>query len=229
VSNSMDTVETYLCRELLAAFGDWVEEFVHQEYRHYLITFRFNHILGNPRSVVPRMMQDVEHFYRTLLKWIVRRPRTAPIDRLPRLIALPDRPIYRQDRQALSDVRLNNGLHIHGVIAIPPNSRLAGDLGDHVRGQMTTYTDAKYTRIRHIDVAVITSRASFTTGYGLKLQNCDPSIYDDLLILPLSSKEVPPRQRRDPQQRPERIRCECQAVSGTMLLTRAKPLGGVWR
>jgi hypothetical protein len=206
MSNLTDQVQTSLGGELLTGFGDWVEDVIHQGHGPYVITFMFNDIIGNPKSVVPRMMQDVEHFYRTLLKWIVRKPRTAPIHRLPRLIALPDRPIYKQDRQALSDVSINNCLHIHGVIAIPPNSRLADDLGDHVRGQMATYTDAKYTRIRHIDVVAITSKAGYTTGYGRKRLNYDPSIYDDLLILPLSAKEVPPRQRREVQQRPERIR-----------------------
>jgi hypothetical protein len=187
--------------ELLNAFGDWVNNLAKQGYQPYLMTFLFNHIRGHPRWVSSKMLADVEHFHRTLLKWIVSNPRTAPIHPLPALIALPDRPIRKHLKQSLADVSINSGLHVHGIIAIPPRSRLTVELDEHVRAQYGTYTNPQYTRIRHIDVEKITSRPAYVTGYGLKALKNDPAVYDSLLILPKSTSEVPPRQRREHTQR----------------------------
>src|SRR5450759_4060839 len=111
------------------------------------------------------MMEDVEQFYRTLLKWVVRKPRTAPAHRLPILVALRDRPVRKRLKLALDDLVINDGLHIHGIILIPPNSRLK-ELDEHVRAQSGIYTNRKYTRIRHIDVQQITKRVAYAAGYG---------------------------------------------------------------
>ena len=61
--------------------------------------------------------------------------------------------------------------------------------------------DDRWTRIRHSDVKPITSRPSYVAGYALKGLKYSLAETDGLLILPLSSSAVPPRQRRNRPQR----------------------------
>jgi hypothetical protein len=120
---------------------------------------------------------------------------------LPRLIAFPDRPVFKR-KKTLAQVTINDGQHVHGILGIPPTTRMKDDLADHV-GSQAVYTDPRYTRIRHIHVRPITSRPAYAVGYALKRLKYSFADADDLLILPLSRSEVPPRQRRKPHQNRE--------------------------
>src|SRR6516165_10543379 len=146
--------------ETLNAYGTWVCHWMDQGHKVYLISFMFDHMPGDRRSINTRMMKDVGLFWRTLSKWIVRRNRTAPGHLLPKLIACPDRPVFKWKKQTLAQVIINDGQHVHGILAIPPTTRMRDDLADHVASQ-SVYTDARYTRIRHIHVKLITSRPAY--------------------------------------------------------------------
>ena len=159
----MDKLSYGLRCELLDQYAAWVQDTLDQGYTGYLTTFMFNHIPGNSRSIIGTMTKDMEQFYRTLVTRIVRKPRTAPIHQLPKLIALPDRPVPKHFKQSLQDVAINDGLHFHGFNLIPPNSRLDCELDEHVR-QNAIYTDNRYTRIRDIDVRKIEIEARIRSG-----------------------------------------------------------------
>ena len=107
----------------------WVTDTLDQGYTGYLTTFMFNHIPGNSNSIIGAMTKDIKQFYRTLVTRIVRRPRTAPSRQLPRLIALPDRPVPKYHKQALQDVAINDGLHAHGITMIPASVKIGLRLG----------------------------------------------------------------------------------------------------
>src|SRR5450759_3345296 len=155
--NSMDQLPYGLRNELLDAYGAWVTDYMDQGHDAYLTTFMFNHIPGNPKSTMGLMTKDIEQFYRTLVTRVVRKPRTAQIHQLPKLIALPDRPVPKHFKQALEDVAINDGLHVHGITMIPERSRLDCELDEHVHAESRIYTDSRHTRIRHIDVQIINS------------------------------------------------------------------------
>jgi hypothetical protein len=195
--NSMDQLPYGLRCELLDAFGTWVTDYMDQGYKAYVTTFMFNYIPGNSKSIIGSMTKDIEQFYKTLVTRIVRNARTAQIHQLPKLIALPDRPVHKHFKQALQDVVVNDGLHFHGFTMIPERSRLDCELDDHVR-QSGIYTDSRYTRICHIDVQRIKTRPGYTTGYGLKWLKRNAAAYDDLLILPVAKSELPPKEAREP-------------------------------
>ena len=193
---STDHLPRELRLEILGAFESWIKEYVMQGYKPFLLTFMFHELPGNGRTMATIMRQDIEHFYRTILKWIVRKPRTAPIDQLPKFIVLPDRPVFKYQKQELDDVEINNGVHMHGIFLIPKISRLTCELDEHVRSKIHNYTNREYTRIRHIDVQKIKSRVGYTTGYALKGLKYDAAGYDDLLILPMPRSDLPPKQNR---------------------------------
>ena len=147
----MDQLPYGLRCELLDAYGTWVTDYMDQGHDAYLTTFMFNYIPGNSKSIIGAMTKDIKQFYGTLVTRIVRKPRTAPIHQLPKLIALPDRPVPKHFKQALQDVVVNDGLHAHGITMIPERTRLDCDLDEHIRLRSSDYTDSRYTRIRHID------------------------------------------------------------------------------
>jgi hypothetical protein len=192
----MDQLPYGLRCELLDAFGTWVTDYMDQGHDAYLTTFMFNHIPGNSKSIIGSMTKDIEQFYRTLVTRVVRNARKAQIHQLPKLIALPDRPVPKHFKQALQDVAINDGLHFHGFTMIPERSRLDCELDDHVR-QSGIYTDSRYTRICHIDVQRIKTRPGYTTGYGLKWLKRNAAAYDDLLILPVAKSELPAKGARE--------------------------------
>jgi hypothetical protein len=194
----MDQLPYGLRCELLDAFGAWVKDTLDQGYTGYLTTFMFNYIPGNSKSIIGTMTKDIEQFYRTLVTRIVRNARKAQIHQLPKLIALPDRPVPKHFKQALEDVVVNDGLHFHGFTMIPGRSRLDCELDEHVHAESRIYTDSRYTRIRHIDVQRIKSRPGYTTGYGLKWLKRDATAYDNLLILPVSKSELPSKEAHEP-------------------------------
>src|ERR1019366_9409586 len=176
----MDQLPYGLRCELLDAYGTWVTDYMDQGHDAYLTTFMFNYIPGNSKSIIGSMTKDIEQFYRTLVTRVVRNARKAQIHQLPKLIALPDRPVPKDCKQAQQDVAINDGLHFHGITMIPERSRLDCELDDHVR-QSGMYTDSRCTRIRHIDVQKIKSRPGYTTGSGLKWLKRDATAYDNLL------------------------------------------------
>jgi hypothetical protein len=184
--------------ELLDACGAWVTNYMDQGHDGYLTTFIFNYIPGNSKSIIGSMTKDIEHFYRTLVTRVVRNARTAQIHQLPKLIALPDRPVPKHFKQALQDVAINDGLHVHGITMIPERSRLDCELDEHVRSNSRIYTDSRYTRIRHIDAQRIKSRPGYTTGYGLKWLKRDATAHDHLLVLPVAKSELPAKGAREP-------------------------------
>jgi hypothetical protein len=103
--------------------------------------------------------------------------------------------VFKREKQTLAQVTINGGQHVHGILGIPATTRMRINLADHVASK-SVYTDARYTRIRHIHVKPITSRPAYTVGYGLKGLKYGFADSNNLLILPLSSSEVPARQRR---------------------------------
>jgi hypothetical protein len=195
--NSMDQLPYGLRCELLDAYGAWVKDTLDQGYTGYLTTFMFNYIPGNSKSIIGSMTKDIEQFYRTLVTRVVRKPRTAQIHQLPKLIALPDRPVPKHFKQALEDVAVNDGLHGHGITMIPPRSRLDCDLDEHIQLRSSDYIDSRYTRIRHIDARKIETRPGYTTEYAFKWLKRDAAAYDHLLILPVAKSDLPPKEARE--------------------------------
>jgi hypothetical protein len=194
----MDQLPYGLRCELLDAYGTWVTDTLDQGYTGYLTTFMFNFIPGHPQSIIGSMTKDIKQFYRTLVTRVVRNARKAQIHQLPKLIALPDRPVRKHFKQALQDVVVNDGLHVHGITMIPERSRLDCELDEHVRSNSRIYTDSRYTRIRHIDVQRIKTRPGYTTEYAFKWLKRDPTAYEHIVILPVAKSELPPKELREP-------------------------------
>jgi len=92
----------------------------------YLVTFKFNHIQGSSEYKRSEMLKQVEYqFYPTLIKHVERRPmKPSRQSNLPRLIAIPDLPVIKHSKKlSVKDVTINDGLHVHAIIAMPSTLR----------------------------------------------------------------------------------------------------------
>ena len=154
----------------------------------YLVTFKFNHIPGSSENKRREMLKEVEYqFYPTLIKHVERQPmKPSRQCNLPRLIGAPD--------LSAKDVTINDGLHVHAIIAMPSTMRhyrgcklknLTRDNRHRFIGDFTSISDIDVRRIKHHPKRV--------ADYVLKYAKRNPAIIDEILILPKSPEDVSPR------------------------------------
>ena len=198
-NNSTDRLPYGLRRELLDPYGQWIAEKMDQGYKGYLITFMFNQIPGSHQTVTRIMKRDVQYFYKNLITRVVRKSRTAPVRKLPILIASRDRPVRKRTKQDLEDIIINDGLHFHGILLIPPCARKNG------YKKLDLEKIKAHSRIRTIDIQPISSRPRYTAEYALKHLKYDADAPDDIVVLPASKSELPPKQPREPKPPRERM------------------------
>src|SRR5664279_6042209 len=64
-----------LIPQLINAYGEWVENYIDQGFRVYLVTFKFNNIPGSNTPTISEMLREIENqFYPTLIKHVERWP-----------------------------------------------------------------------------------------------------------------------------------------------------------
>ena len=184
--------------QLIEGYGEWVQGYFDEGFRMYLVTFKFDHIPGSSEYKRREMLKQVEYqFYPTLIKHVERWPmKPSRQHNLPILIAVPDLPVAKHSKKlSARDVRINDGLHLHAIIAMPRTLR-------HYRGcklkkliqENQHRFIGHFTSISDIDVERIKNRPKYVTGYALKNAKRNPAIMDEILILPKLPEDVSPRQ-----------------------------------
>jgi hypothetical protein len=176
---------------LIDGYAQMAENYEQRGWSGYFVAFMFNPIRGSKRKVAAAMQDEVERVYATLVTRVVRDPRSPQNrDCLPFLLASPDYPIFKYDRQSIHDVAVNEGRHFHSVIYFPPNSRLHEDPKLHLGRNGGPYirSDRPLSRI---DVKPITRTPGRVVDYAfkwLKRGLVDP---DEILVLPKALSELP--------------------------------------
>ena len=170
----------------------WGERLVREGWTPYLLTFMFQHLGGSEARVARLMEREVERVYATLVTRVVRKP-TAPssVGRLPVWLCSPDMPVFKHEKQSLSDILVNNGRHMHVVAFQPPASRLEVDLAIHFGENLDLYIRHGHPLIR-IDVQKITYSLDDVVGYSRKYIKKIVDGEDAMLILPRHRSEILP-------------------------------------
>lgn len=158
------------------------------------LTFTFNHLPGSLANVAWQMRDELERVYAKVLTRIERKPRQARPDSLPLWVCEPDFPVAKTEKQHMRDSIVNNGRHFHAIAAVPPWSRMKETLADHFHERQADYT-GNDKRLFRIDAEPITDNGWFVTDYALKGMKSSRVGYDEVLILPRSASELPPRTR----------------------------------
>ena len=210
-------IDTYARRRLiLEELGKWILQCENEGWTSYLLTFMFNHLRGKRASIIRQMSKELERFYSTLITRTVRNPRSPRVQEfLPKLIAYPDLPVYKHKKDGLDAVTINDGLHFHAIVLIPPVcqfNRLREPLDEHVRLNSDLYlgrlrktiqvgndeyqTKLTSERLQRIHVQPTTFSTAGHATYGLKGIKGKEIPYDELLILPRTLNELSPKESR---------------------------------
>jgi hypothetical protein len=118
-----------------------IEERVTKDGRNaYLVTFMFNHLSGLPAERLKIMQDSVCRFYSTLVTRIVRKPNSIhQLFLRPRMLTVPDYPVFKYGKIGLREATVNDGLHMHSLLSVPLNSRLKVDIISHVAEKSRLY------------------------------------------------------------------------------------------
>jgi hypothetical protein len=187
--------------KLQSAYSSWVHEILKhgwngQPWTGFQVTFMFNHIPGRFERQCEVMEDEIDRVYRTLVPQVERSPRSkAGRKRLPLLLAFPDYPQRKLDRPSFLDVKINNGLHYHGVVLVHTESRLKIGLDIHMADNEYRYVRER-DALRRIYIQPIDDfTAKTAVGYGFKALKWRIPDTDRIFIRPRTRHELSVRKR----------------------------------
>jgi hypothetical protein len=192
INRSTDPNGTALPTEIVQAYGSMFRQLADWGWDGYLMTIMFRHIPGTAGNRIRQMHEEVGTVYGKLASRVVRKPTSknwAPF--LPQAVFFPDVPAYRQSRKPLTDVTVNDGVHMHGVMFAITTPRFKQTLDQHFQENEPLYVKGN---IHRIHVEPITDKEKFVVDYAGKAIKRKRFSNDDILILPKSLSEVAPSQ-----------------------------------
>jgi len=176
---------------LILGYKAWISELKDRRWEVVFVSFLFHPLRCPTSQLVSVMEAEVERFYRALLPRMVRHPkRSVNQDKLPRLVGCPDRPVPRCHAvHRLAELRPNNGLHYHVLLAIPGEARLKRPFAAHFEENRALYMGTEK-RIAQIHLLPISDPRGGVVPYGLKHVRRGTFTTDDILVLPKSRAEL---------------------------------------
>jgi hypothetical protein len=164
--------------QLITGYSELIQRSMSHGSNAYFLSFMFKPLAGPLKAVMSQMNDEVQRVYSTFVTRVVRNPRLqAQRDSLPFLITVPDRPVSKKKKQILLDLAINNGLHLHGFLCVPRNSRLKVDVKTHFHANNALYVK---NRLLRIDVKPVYSEDVVDYAFkALKNGNATP---DDIQL-----------------------------------------------
>ena len=175
---------------LIDAYSKWLQGYVDEKgWNPFLLTFMYKPLKGHSEAITHQMKDEVDRVYSTFITRVVRNPNSKHQKHLrPILIAVPDRPVAKYEKQGLTDITINNGRHMHGILVVPWDCRLKRDVRAHFEKYNKLYVKNKLLRL---DVRPIHSALGDVVDYAFKSVKSRKVDCDDILIFPKSSTEKP--------------------------------------
>jgi hypothetical protein len=169
-------------KQLIAGYSELIQRQIDQDGSNaFLLTFMFKPLAGSTKSILIRMNTEVQRVYSTFVTRVVRNPSSERQKAsLPLLITVPDKPVYKLKKQKLADLKINGGLHLHGILCVPWISRLKVDVPTHFEAKKAVYVK---NRLIRIDVEPIYSvRVNHVVDYAFKALKNGNATSDDIQI-----------------------------------------------
>jgi hypothetical protein len=178
--------------DLIIGYTELIKQRVQDGWRPYLITFMFNQLPGSPSAVIKQMQDEVDRVYATFVTRVVRKPRSPQsADRLPVFVGYADLPVPKREKKELRSITLNDGLHYHGILLMPAQSRMRTGLAFHFMKYHRLYLKDR-SRLDRLHVRPIDTDPGYVVRYALKALENGRLPYDDcVLVLPKSVTELP--------------------------------------
>ena len=135
-------------KQLIAGYSELIRRRIDDGFNSYLLTFMFRSLHGSAKTLLVQMNDEVQRVYSTFVTRVVRNPKSdMQKESLPLLITIPDRPVFKRDKQSLRDLHINGGLHLHGILSVPWESRLKVDVPTHFKLKEALYVKNRLLRI----------------------------------------------------------------------------------
>ena len=179
-------------KQQIIGYTTLVKQYLDQGLQGYFMTMMFNQLPGNDRQKNHQMQVSTEDIYASLLTRMIRKPWRFPAAN-PILIGCPDWPVWKHGKMTLSEVITNDGLHYHGVLLAPVQSRLNMPVHQHfIENQDYYLRDGILRRI--VVGPFIDADVSRVVDYALKGLKANRLPDDEnLLILPKTHLEISKR------------------------------------
>jgi len=182
-------------KQLIMGYSQWIQRYIdHLGWNAFLMTFMFKPLKGNDGALMSQMSDEVDRVYSTFLTRVVRKPTSDLLRywdlskyKIPVLVAVPDRPVVKRSKQSLKDVQINNGLHMHGILVVPWQSRLRRDVESHFQKYEKMYVK---NRLLRLNVKPIRSNVGSVVDYAFKSIKTRKFDHDDILVFPKSTAEL---------------------------------------
>jgi hypothetical protein len=166
------------------------------------LTFMFRNIPRSKERRIEQMHGEICRVYQKLATRAVRKPRSEKwVHLLPKGIFFPDVPGLKKNEFKVAEVSVNDGIHVHGLMAVPKEIRLKEPLDLHFMRKSKLYVRGKIYRIH---VEPITSRAAFVADYAGKAIKRRRFSTDHVLVLPRTVAELPAKTFGQPGNKEEK-------------------------
>jgi hypothetical protein len=176
-------------QKIIQGYGQMLGDRVENGWCPFLLTFLFKQLPGNSNFRIEQMIRHISIFYSKLVTRIQRYPATmVGSANVPILVTCTDLPIAKHKKRSLPEVSINDGLHLHGLFALPPISRIGRDLQSHLFSKRHVYETAPLIAVHS---EPIHSDFHGVVGYALKSFRSGRINYDDsIFILPRTFSEL---------------------------------------
>jgi len=177
-----ETIAQVTPNKLIAGYSELIQQQIDNEGSNaFLLTFMFKPLPGSKNGILIQMNNEVQRVYSTFVTRVTRDPRPeAQKAHLPLMITAPDRSGSKRKRQGLSDVNINGGLHIHGILCVPWKCRLKLDVPTHFAAKRDLYVKNPLPRI---DVHPIYSpKVAFVVDYVFAALKNGIATRDDIQV-----------------------------------------------
>lgn len=160
-----------------------IEQYAYLPWSLWFLTFMFRDIRGPRHRKIELMRKDLDRFYYTLAKRTHRRLNSDYAQVwMPFIVGAFDLPGSHGNQLPLDDLVPNDGLHAHGVAAMPLVYRMEQPLNLHLVDEKHRYIHPEFPLVR-VDVERIQSDPSYVTDYAIKALKKGLLSRDELIIL----------------------------------------------
>lgn len=181
---------------LIGAYAEMVQVRWDNGWTPYLLSIKFDEISGGPVKRKAVMEEEIHELFVFILCHTHKRPHGKPADDLPLMIAIPDDPVFKRNKDMLRNIAINDGLHYHAILVIPPWSRMSKPLEDALFERANRRKNSCML-LPHVEP--ITHATDFVTDYAFKGLKSGRNSGDDLLVFPYSRSELPSRREKREQ------------------------------
>jgi hypothetical protein len=103
------------------------------------------------------------------------------------MITAPDYPVFKHEKIGLQTATVNDGLHMHSILAVPLKSRLKEDIASRVTRMSYLYVKSP---LRNIHFQPIENNIKGVTDYAMKAVKRRRRRWEDVFFLPKSPSEL---------------------------------------